>query len=94
MGYKELSFGQTLGYNLDSLLCLGDAHTFPISVGSSPKPVVWATNSNILAEVSTDVAIAPISINPKPSQYRLFAPGEYTDNEQHLFQTQRLCRSK
>lgn len=56
MGYKELSFGQTLGYNLDSLLCLGDAQTFPISVGSSPKPVVWATNSNILAEVSTDVA--------------------------------------
>ncbi|MEH2068721.1 MAG: hypothetical protein V7K47_11265 [Nostoc sp.] len=28
------------------------------SVGSSPKPVVQATNSNIFAEVSTHVAIA------------------------------------
>ncbi|MEH1836360.1 MAG: hypothetical protein V7L29_30980 [Nostoc sp.] len=56
MGYKELSFGQTLGYNLDSLFCLGDAQTFPTSVSSSPKPVIWATTSNRLAEVSTDVA--------------------------------------
>lgn len=94
MGYKEVSFGSTLGYNLNSLLCLGDAQTFPISVSSSPKLVVEATNSNTLAEVSTNVAIAPSPINPKSSQYRLFAPGEYTHNEQYIFQTQRLCGSK